>query len=82
MLTPRRIGTLRNRSSKPYQVLFRLIKLLNTISKVADNVPAQIENYSPNMTISILISIDAWADDLSLLLHSPGPDHPRVVLQI
>jgi hypothetical protein len=59
-----------------------LVKLLNTIFKVADDVPAQIESYSPNMTISNLINIDAWADDLSPFLHSPGPDHPRVVLEM
>jgi hypothetical protein len=60
----------------------RSFKLLNTIFKVADDVDAQTESYSPNMTILILISIDAWADDLSLLLRSPGPDHPRVVLEM
>jgi hypothetical protein len=82
MLTPRQIGTLRNRLSKPYQALIRLIKLLNAILKVADNVPAQTESYSPNMIISILINIDSWADDLSALLRPPGPDHPQVVPEI
>jgi hypothetical protein len=82
MLTARRIGTLRNRSSNPYQILLHLIKLLNTIFKAADDVPAHTENYSPSLTISILISIDAWPDDLSSLLHSLGLNHPPVILEM
>jgi hypothetical protein len=35
---------------KPYPVFFLFIKLLNTIFKVADDIPVHNERYSPNKT--------------------------------
>jgi hypothetical protein len=45
------IGILRNRSSKSCSVFFFLIKLVNTVFKVADDVIDQNEYYSLNTII-------------------------------